>query len=290
MIYELSVSDIIIFNNTVTNKPYREYVQHQLTFSQGNAHNIRTRKPTSSLQFNQSVSYRKSVANLSATSTLFFDQQVAKQAIEVSVLSGLSLSQTVRRPFWEQLTQTLNLGNGVVGNSGKGVQSLINLQQTIAVNMVRNRSITSPLTLVNGVVGFLCDPNYNQLNPTITTNSLVKFSFGVSERYFHKPEFGDKYGDNSTRINRRSRGGDLLISRQSYWPTTKTFDLKFTYLKQEDVDWFLWFFKHTLGKKINYLNYNNILWEGFIMNPQSEATQVGRANFEINIQFDGTQV
>lgn len=287
MIYELSVFDFLLLEQESLIRPYREEVIHQLVFNQSISHNIRTRKPSHKLLLNQEVDYHKSIINLEIVNFLGLTQSVIRPAIEISITSGYIIWQGIQLPLCETVTSELSYAQTIVGAAGVGFNNTLNLTNSVVRSVVRFRSVESELILENGVVGYMCDPKFNQLNPTITTIPQVKFQYGNHFKEFRKPDFGDKNTIDSTRINRRSRGGDLHISRASYWPETETLSLSFSYLKQEEVDWLLNFMKLTLGKKCQYLNYDNVLWEGFIMNPQTEARQLGRNNFSIDIDFEG---
>ncbi len=287
MIYELSVFHVYVVSQTITQKPERRTVYQKLILSQSVRHNIRTRKLTSSLLLTQSVGLQTSVYNLSVSDTLNLSQVVGRNPIELSVYDLLFHWQTVQQPKWEQVTQALSLGQTIVGHACTAVRQTLTLTQSVVGNVVRDRTVSQNLNWINGVSAWLSDPNFNYLNPVFTVIPQVRFRFDNLDIYLRKPEFDDTYRYEFTRINRRSRGGDLLISRDSMWPAVKTFSINFTYLTQAEIDVLLNFMKLSLGKRCRYLNYDNVEWEGFITNPQTEARQIGRSNRTITIEFDG---
>jgi hypothetical protein len=288
MIYELSVFQSIPLTQVVKTKPERAGITSFIVFGQTIKHNIRTRKPVSTLSLHQSMAVRTSVKNLSVGHVLQLSQVAAKNPIFLNVLSGYFPWHTIKRPKWEKVTSLFNPNQNVTGHGCHSVKSTLNLSQSIITRLIRSRAIVSNINYINGSVGWLSNPDFNFLNPVFTRIAKVRFKYGATEFYVRKPDFDDTYKYDFTRISRRSRGGDLIISRDSIWPATKTLNIRFTFLSQLDIDNFLSFFKLTLGKKCRYLNYDSVEWEGFIMNPQTEATQLGRDNFSITVEFEGT--
>lgn len=287
MIYELSVFQSLPLTQVVKTKPERRKLESVLFFSQSIRHNIRTRKLTSQLALSQSVGLRTSVYNLSVTSTLNFSQVAAKNPVYLNVNHLLFHWQTIQQPKWEKVTSLFNPGQTVVGHGCHAVKATLQFNQTVIGNVVRSITIIQNPGLISGVSAWLQDPNFNYLNPTFTIIPKVRFNFNGTEFYIRKPDFDDTYSYDFTRINRRSRGGDLIIGRDAIWPETKKLTLRWTYLSQADIDRLLDFMRLTLGKRCHYLNYDNIEWEGFITNPQTPAQQVGRSNYAISIEFEG---
>lgn len=294
MIYELSVSQSIPFIQEIDTKPYMAYINTHFVFNQTIHHNIRTRKPVSQLSLSQVIGVDLSIRNLTVTSDLIFYQLAQKTPIYENIIHGLPLFQQVQQPKWEQLTSFINLSDAWVGNDTLSVEDTLNFVQTITGNCNRSPIIIQTLNLNNGIVGYPDTADFNFLYPGVcnpyTTVPKVRFSCGSTAFYVRKPDFDDAYRFDFTRINRKTRGGDLIISRDGIWPKTKTLNLHFSALLQQDVDNFLNFFKISLGKLCRYLNYDNVEWEGFILNPQTPVTQISGDNFTIAIEFEGNPV
>jgi hypothetical protein len=287
MIYELSVRHGLVLTQTIKQKPERHSLESRLYFTQTIRHNIRTRKLESKLALSQTVGLRTSVYNLSVTSVLNFTQVAAKNPVYLNVNHLLFHWQTIKRPKWEKVTSFFNPGQTVVGHGCHAVASGLQFNQTVVGNVIRSITIVQNPGFVSGVSAWLQDPNFNFLNPVFTTIPKVRFNFRGTEFYIRKPDFDDTYSYDFTRINRRSRGGDLIIGRDPIWPSTKTLSLRWSYLSQAEIDRLLDFMRLTLGKRCRYLNYDNVEWEGFITNPQTPAQEVGRSNLAISIEFEG---
>lgn len=290
MIHELSVFQGLVWKQTIKTRPERRSILSTISFSQTIRHNMRTRKLKSQMSLSQDIRLRTSVYHLSVTSVLNFSQVAAKNPVYLNVNHLLFHWQTIQRPKWEKVTSVFHPVQTIVGHGCHNVTSALQFNQTVIGNVVRNRTVTQSVGLVSGVSAWLMDPNFNFLNPVFSTIERVRFNFRGTEFYLRKPDFDDTYTYEFTRINRRSRGGDLIISRDSIWPSTKTLALRWTYLSQAEIDRLLNFMKLTLGKRCRYLNYDNVEWDGFIKNPQTQAQQLGRDNSGITVEFEGEPV
>jgi hypothetical protein len=118
----------------------------------------------------------------------------------------------------------------------------------------------------------------------------ISFIYQGTTHVFRRPDLGNTDDLNFQRINRRSRGGDINIFRDTEWPKTETQSLKFTFTKESDLRRLLNFIGFTLGQIIQYVDHEGVTWEGVIQNPTAEGTQTGRSIYEISIIFEGDQV
>lgn len=195
--------------------------------------------------------------------------------------------QSIQRPKTGTVTHRLNLVQNVDVSRSIVVSDILTLQQTVRYNVVRNFNIAHTLILYNGVSAWLTNPDFIYNRPVFTIQERVRFRYKSTDILLRKPDFDDTYRYEFTRIDRRSRGGDILISRDPIWPDNKTFKIAFSYLNEEEINKLHAFMEESLGKTIRYLNYDSVEWEGYITNPQTESAQVGRANYSIAIEFQG---
>lgn len=119
---------------------------------------------------------------------------------------------------------------------------------------------------------------------------MIKFTYNGIDFLFRSPDFGNINEISFERVNRRSRGGDVIIFRDTDWPKTEVLNLNFTLTKEADARTILYLIKETTGKIIQYTDHENRVWEGVIQNPDAELIQTGRSTWSINILFEGDQV
>jgi len=98
------------------------------------------------------------------------------------------------------------------------------------------------------------------------------------------PEFDNSDKLDYSRINRKTRGGDLIIFRDPTWPRTRILGMKFTGMDQPKVRKLLDFIKSTLGLTVHLVNYDGLEYDGIIITPTGEVTQPGVTDF--NAGFD----
>lgn len=114
------------------------------------------------------------------------------------------------------------------------------------------------------------------------------------------PEFGNKITYAQSRVQRQTRGGDMVIYYDNRsgasclgewgtkWPTTEILEFDFSYLDDENSQLLLAFMLSTIGRRITLVDYVGMTWLGFIINPETEIMQAGRFNFKANtIRFQG---
>lgn len=113
---------------------------------------------------------------------------------------------------------------------------------------------------------------------------------GIPSIKLNRPEYGNVLRLDMTRINRRSRGGDLIVFREESWPKTKTLVLTFAWISDNSKRLLLKFFKDYLGQKVRYIDHLGFTWEGFIMTPAAQIIQNSRNDKNVSIEFQGEKV
>ena len=102
------------------------------------------------------------------------------------------------------------------------------------------------------------------------------------------PDFNNDEKMEFDRINRRTRGGDLVVFRDPEWTHTITLDLKFSWMTQARVHALLAFLKATLGQVITLTDWESYVWTGMVITP-GKVAQPGPSNFTAAFSFIGTR-
>lgn len=118
----------------------------------------------------------------------------------------------------------------------------------------------------------------------------TRFTFNTRNYDFRRPILGNGNDISFQRISRRTRGGDLIIFRDSDWPKTETLTLTFDFDTDAEMKRMLVMLRETAGFFIYYRDHENRLWFGLIQNPDATAEQPGRNTYRITIVFEGDQV
>ena len=102
------------------------------------------------------------------------------------------------------------------------------------------------------------------------------------------PDFGNKTKIEVRKINRKSRGGDIIMYRDPEWPKTSFYQVSFSFLKEQQAKDLLKFLMDTLGQVIGFIDHKGFIREGIVITPNDPIVQAGRedfqASFEIQVQ------
>jgi len=119
------------------------------------------------------------------------------------------------------------------------------------------------------------------------TGLKVKFEFNQYTWLFRRPDLGNQDEIAFTRVNRKTRGGDLIIFRDADWPKTEVQIIKFDFNSEAELRSMQNMIRQTLGSVMYYTDHENKRWVGFIQNPDTEAVQSGLNNYTITLKFEG---
>lgn len=240
------------------------------------------------LTFNETYT-RASDLNRSATDTLTFAERFLKNVSYRSASDVLNFSDTFQ--WYENFFtcgDTLTFTETYSFTISKSATDTLVFTETYGWTASRNFSCSDTLTFTEGYVQVQPDPwNPAYPIPNVTGNDPVVFKYGSTELTFRHYEFGNTESLEFTRVNRRTRGGDLLIGPIT--AQTETLNFTFNLCTQAQCDRLQKFFRDTLGREIEFKDHEGVWWDGVIMNPDTQKVQVGRNVFTISVQFEGAR-
>lgn len=114
---------------------------------------------------------------------------------------------------------------------------------------------------------------------------MITLTQGTLSVQLRSPDFGNTDALEIRRINRKTRGGDLLVFRDPQWPKTRTFQVKFQFLKEADLSRLLDFIHRTLGQIVTFVDHEGRSWNGIIITPGDEVSQPGTNNYAGQFTF-----
>lgn len=256
----------------------------------------------SAMTLNHIVALSK-IQNFAITQGIGVTDRVGR-VFDPSVTSILSFNEVAERIFSEAsvlaLTQTLS---AYVAKFARNDLALI---QNLLLQIIRNRALTSGLELVQSLSYVipnrisLCtyspfrglDSPVPAIAPTTSTGTLTLMfppTSPSSTVVLRNPDFGNQNSLAFQRINRTSRGGTLLIYANPLWPKQQTQNYSIQGLSQAQVTALLDFALTSIGRPIGLIDHEGRSWQGLIVNPDMEVTQVGQGcNFSVSFQFEGT--
>lgn len=114
---------------------------------------------------------------------------------------------------------------------------------------------------------------------------MITLTQGALSVTLRDPDFGDTDVIESRRIQRKNRGGDLILFRDPIWPRTETLNFEFSFLSKLQLNQLLLFIEETLGQEITLVDYNGRSYNGIITTPSGELSQAGREDFKAKFSF-----
>ena len=258
------------------------------------------------------------------------DQLIAQHCVvhHVAITDTLNLIQSLRKPIFVNVTQTLTLSDQVVGVNQfalpsqdvgladqivafvvHNTQNVVTLTDTISCELIASRNVTHDLGLKQSLtyilehdqitqdytpfVGSSSDTEY--VPPTTVAPVLSRAKLTLTYPYvsptttlvLRNPEFGNLDRLTFNRINRKTRGGTLVVFADPNWPKIQTLQVKFTYLTDQQAADLLAFFQLSLGKEIGLLDYEGRQWRGIITTPDPEISNPGRGDHSVGFDFEG---
>lgn len=109
----------------------------------------------------------------------------------------------------------------------------------------------------------------------------------VTEVVLRAPLFGDRDRNAYTRINRESRGGDLIVYADPNWPSIRNMLVTITGITKTEADAYLDFVYTYLGQQIGITDWQGRQWEGVILNPNEPAVNDSKDKWTITFDFEG---
>jgi hypothetical protein len=223
---------------------------------------------------------------------------------ELSVGDAIQLAQgQAKNIFQEFSSQEIIISQGAETNIIQlSLADAINIQQAIGGTFIFIILTSNTLTLedsatTNQKFQSVVDNLQLDSGSLLALTSSCPTTTGITLTYpfispevsliLRKPDFGNLDTLEFSRINRESRGGTLIIFRDSIWPITERQSYQFSVLSHSDIVHLQEFFRVSLGKEIGLLDYENRQWRGIILNPDSDTAEQSRGSFIASFDFEG---
>jgi hypothetical protein len=164
---------------------------------------------------------------------------------------------------------------------------LIFTEQPIC-NVNRQVLLDQSLSFREGAIGYVVRRILPNLSQLYTIGSGVTFTYLNAVLTLPSPEFDNTDSVELTRINRKTRGGDLVVYRDNMWPLTETLLMRWDKLDKDQIRNLLSFLKLTLGRVIQIVDYNENTYFGIISKPEGTVAQKNSSLFSASLEFQLT--
>lgn len=276
--------------------------EHFIVFAQtvigGNSH-VRNE-----IDFEHTVSIASSIYNRSLTHEIGFSPDFVGLSVEKAVTNTVDFSQSVSLHHQENIGNTLTFSHVVVEDL-QNANLVDNLLFTHSVNLVSTLLIVPvPITLtfsqiithyLVGVSDCTYDPQPpRSLDFPISTRANVTLSDNlavpVNIASFRNPRFGNIETIEIFRALNISRSRKRAIFRDNDWPKNRVLTINSDENTLAESITLLAFLSNTLGKIIKLTDWEDRVWVGIILNPDSAVKDLGNCRFQFAIEFMGTLI
>lgn len=110
-------------------------------------------------------------------------------------------------------------------------------------------------------------------------------TFGTTVVSLRDPDFDNVERFETSRLNSKTRGGDVVLYRDPMWPIANIFDWHFSYLSELQTQALLRLLDLSLGQDVTVVDFEGRTWVGVITTPAGEVVQPGRQNRTAHIVF-----
>lgn len=293
-VYELNVSHPLLLRQSVSTNIKVESVVHTLPLTHEVVSSPKVVAVSSTLALRHSTNVHYGVYNGAVASTLVLSHKAQPRVHFVDVHSYLNFAHQAIVPKEFHVQHTLNITHSAVRSFGQYPASNLILSQTVVVHVVRALNVVSTLNLSDVAGVYLRRVNFIQLPssqvPILPVDNKVRFTFAALSVELPRPELENGLRLDFTRINRRTRGGDLVVFADSAWPKTKTLTLRFMFYGETKAENVRSFLKQTLGKQVQYEDHYGATWQGLIMTPAAEIVQENRFLKSVALEFQGMRI
>ena len=194
------------------------------------------------------------------------------------------------------LDSTLSLTQSVSGGIGYEVEQDLSLTQAATRGGSEwVRSVTSTLAATSGVLGWNGnDPCFRRFGTDSRPQASGKLSLfsqdGLYSIILRNPEVDNIRRSSYDRVLRETRGGDLIVYRDSSWNTVQTLQFTITATKRSTLSSLQTFFLNTLGQEIILVDWLGEEWSGVVTNPDETYTEDRDGYWTIPFTFEGSKL
>jgi hypothetical protein len=237
--------------------------------------------------------------SVDVASSLLLSHLVHPKSHSESVSNYFALWQSLFKPLGGDATSNLNVEQIVEVVRATALKQNLSLIGVVSKQWIHNENPESNLNLESFVGLYKVDrchyitaipiptPPVPIDIPGVGLRNVVYFEQTPLSIQLPRPEIGNNERFDFSRINRRSRGGDLILFRDEQWPKTKTLTLTFAWLSEFQKHEILDFMQKTIGQEIVYIDHYGRTWDGFIMTPAAPVTQQSLNDLSLTLDFQG---
>ena len=239
--------------------------------------------------------------------------RIQVNATAVNAISDLVITDVASTGLTESVSQTLTLTQTTTATLTTTASSSLTLTDAAGILKVLNLSVTSNLD-INAAFELIPDDtevcsydptigsSTDQDNPVprplsspfdVSRQSIITLSHPWTEPTnsitLRVPELGNKNIIEVQRINRKTRGGTLIVWSDPQWPRNEKMVVDIKALTESKATDLLAFISLTLGKEFGYTDWENNTHKAVLLNPSTAITRGGTCKLSASLEFEITR-
>lgn len=247
-------------------------------------------------------------ANLVVQDTLSLVDYAIPRTVHGDVSDRLDFVDTASKR--DRLTDHLIISDTVSGSVGLGIVDQFNLSDSAVFGIYRAANAYDLLefedlcnnldrevvirqqTIVEGfaITGVPADFAAGVIEPYVApwigmNNNLGNLRANVGTILLPLPKFGNVKTTSLKRINRKSRGNDLIVTSIKDWVHTFLIRFEWDYLKKEDFFRLQEFVRLSLGRVVTVDMIYGSSATVIFLKPETEFIQLGRENYQVALDM-----
>ena len=284
--FSLYTTDVILFAEKVRTDRPSFRVSESLTFTETLKHNRHYLSIVESMTIRDLLtsSTTRQIPNI--IESLVFSEHTLPRSFQCDVFDILQLVEHKSSlNFVEQLhfRETLTL------DKRKAKYDTLVFTETIGLKVKRVLIINETLNLTEGLTftQIRCGDRPCLVGPATNTLTVTLSTF--DNRYsvtVMSPDFDNTEALQFTRVNKKTRGGDLIIFRDPQWPKSTTLTYTWKYLGMKDRDNLMTFVSNTVGQVFNLLDYEGNNHSVYIKNPDTDFSRKQKQFSSVRLDFE----
>lgn len=290
MIFEVLVDDFLFFEHGLKNIPRQEDVSSFLLFTEKVGVSPIRIEVVQTFFIGQTAKAQNAIRNIGVTQNLHFETFTAKGPY-VSVVDFFFMTDDIEIYEYDSVSHTLVFTESIVADIAKPASNTLVFTQSATYNIIRSISVVDTFQMSPFASGYMEKCDFIATGEVaLTSPYTISLSFGSTTIVLRNPDFGEGQGFEASRINRKTRAGDILIFRDPSWPKSKILRYTFSHLNETQAHQLIDFVENTLGQEITLVDFEGRTWLGIIRTPATNIIQQARKSFSAEFEFEGDLV
>ena len=285
-IFSVYTTDVILLVERMrTDRPSLN-ISESLNFAERLNHNRHYLSITETMTFRDTLMRTGGIHQTSVTDNFVFTESTTSRSFQCDIFEVLHLTEHKSNLNFAEhlkLKETLTL------DKRRAKYDTLVFTETIGLKVKRILVINETLNLTEGLTftQIRCDERPCLVGPATNTLSVtLSTSDGRYSVTVMSPDFDNTEALQFTRVNKKTRGGDLIIFRDPQWPKSMTLTYTWKYLSMKDRDNLMNFVANTVGQVFNLLDYEGNNHSVYIKNPDTDFSRQQKQFSQVRLDFE----